>query len=296
MAAAVFRRAFTLLELLVVIAIIAALMGLVFPAIQKVREAASRSKCMNQMRQIGLGLHGHHTEQGALPMGVVPFGKKERFPALTWLARITPYMGQDPIWQVTLADYARQRIPFWPMHQNLSTPVSAFVCPSDTRGSGPFSTHRSRVVGVSSYIGVLGTEHRQTDGVLYKASSTRIGDITDGTSHTVMVGERPAAADFWYGWWYAGVGMESSGSPDSLLGVVEVKTKAAFTEGCGDGPYKFQRGQLDNQCDVFHFWSLHPGGANFIMCDGSVQFLSYSASKILPALATRAGGERVVLE
>jgi prepilin-type processing-associated H-X9-DG protein len=111
----------------------------------------------------------------------------------------------------------------------------------------------------------------------------------------LMVGERPAAADFWYGWWYAGVGMESTGAPDSLLGVVEVKTTASFTDGCGSGPYQFEPAKLTDTCAVFHFWSVHPGGANFLMCDGSVHFLNYSATKILPALATRAGGESVEL-
>lgn len=288
------HRAFTLLELLVVIGIIALLIGLLLPAVQKARAAAARVKCSNQLRQLGIGLMAHHTEHSALPMGVVPIQAKYEFPYMTWLTRITPYIEQDKLWQTALSDYRAQRNPFRPnAHSGLATPVSAFVCPADPRGPGPFNTHRNRIVGVSNYIGVLGTEHGKTDGVLYKASGTRMGDISDGTSHTLLVGERPAAGDYWYGWWYAGVGMEGTGSPDSLLGVREVKTKAQFTNGCGPGPYKFSNGKITDTCAVFHFWSLHNGGGNFLMCDGSVQFLTYDGEKIMPSLATRAGGETV---
>jgi len=148
---------------------------------------------------------------------------------------------------------------------------------------------------VSSYIGVLGTDHAKNDGVLTRASIMRFSNVTDGTAFTLLVGERPPAADFLYGWWYAGVGMSGSGSPDSLLGVREFRSSGQFTSPCANSISSFMPGRLDNICDVFHFWSLHPGGANFAMCDGSVHFLSYSADKILPALATRAGNEAVEL-
>jgi prepilin-type processing-associated H-X9-DG protein len=290
------RSAFTILELLVVIGIIAVLMGLLIPAVQKVRAAGQRVKCSNQMRQLGLGLIRHHDERGVLPMGVTPIPSKYDFPYLTWLTRILPYVEQDKLWQQAIEDYRQQRNPFRTTpHSGLATPVALFTCPSDGRGSGPFDTHKKRVVAVTDYIGVLGTEHGKTDGVLYRGSSTRFGDISDGTSHTLMVGERPAGGDFWFGWWYAGVGMESTGSPDSLLGVIERRTQVQFTDGCGPGPYQFENANLSDICAVFHFWSLHPGGGNFLMCDGSVHFLNYSAAKILPALATRAGGETVEL-
>ncbi len=122
-------------------------------------------------------------------------------------------------------------------------------------------------------------------------SRIRLNDITDGTSSTLVAGERPPSADFWYGWWYAGVAQSGTGSPDMVLGVRELNVNAAFAWFCPPGPYHFQAGSINNQCDVFHFWSPHSGGANFLFADGHVQFLTYSADSILPALATRAGGE-----
>jgi prepilin-type processing-associated H-X9-DG protein len=109
-----------------------------------------------------------------------------------------------------------------------------------------------------------------------------------------MVAERPPSADLNFGWWYGGGGQSKDGSGDSVLGVREMYV-GPFGSGqlCPAGPYHFGSGEISNQCDAFHFWSLHSGGANFLFCDGSVRFLAYSADSILPALATRAGSERV---
>src|SRR5262249_28649516 len=100
-------------------------------------------------------------------------------------------------------------------------------------------------------------------------------------SQTVMVGERPPSADFRYGWWYAGDGQGDTGSADMLLGVRERNMADDDTfRGCPAGPYNFKAGELANQCDALHFWSLHAGGAHFLFADGSVHFLSYSADHI----------------
>jgi prepilin-type processing-associated H-X9-DG protein len=107
-----------------------------------------------------------------------------------------------------------------------------------------------------------------------------------------MLGERPPPTLLDLGWWYRGWGQSRDGSAEMLLGVAE---KNVSNTGCIPGPYRFVNGNLQIQCDVFHFWSLHSGGANFAFADGSVRFMSYSADNIMPALATRAGGEVVTL-
>src|SRR5262249_42670158 len=131
--------------------------------------------------------------------------------------------------------------------------------------------------------------------VLYLNSKVRLTDITDGTSNTILVGERPPSPDFWYGWWYAGYGQAGTGSIDMLLGARERNYGGGYVAQFPSRPHHFQPGNIREQCDVFHFWSLHSGGANFVFGDGSVQFLAYSADSILPALATRASGEVVQL-
>jgi prepilin-type processing-associated H-X9-DG protein len=142
---------------------------------------------------------------------------------------------------------------------------------------------------------VSGKNYSTRDGMLFQNSRTRLIDATDGTSNTLLLGERPPSTDFQFGWWYAGVGQRGSGSGDIILGVREANLQPVTTGSCPPGNYPFMSGNFNNQCDMFHFWSPHPGGANFAFGDGSVHFLSYSANDILPALASRAGGEPVAI-
>jgi prepilin-type N-terminal cleavage/methylation domain-containing protein/prepilin-type processing-associated H-X9-DG protein len=286
------RRGFTLLELLVVIAILAVLVGLLLPAVQKVRGTAARLACASNLKQLGLALHQYHDAQGVLPPGITPT-QGDPYPRLGWLARLLPLVEQQPLWELTRAAYEQQPgRPYTLPHYGIMTPVKLFACPADGRLGTPQPTYRDLRVALGSYLGVLGTDFRTGDGVLYWGSRTRLVDIRDGTSNTLMVGERPPSPDFWYGWWYAADGQASSGSGDTVLGVRELRyLNDPYTAGCPPGPYRFGPGNLTEQCDVFHFWSLHSGGANFLFADGSVQFLPYSADTILPALATRAGGE-----
>ena len=109
-----------------------------------------------------------------------------------------------------------------------------------------------------------------------------------------MIGERPPPADFRLGWWYRGFGFAKTGAGEMILGVADWNDGSPYLK-CRDGPYSFQSGKIADDCDLFHFWSLHTGGANFAFADGSVRFLSYAADSVLPALSTRAGGESVTL-
>src|SRR5262249_25673187 len=112
-----------------------------------------------------------------------------------------------------------------------------------------------------------------------------------GTSNTLMIGERPPSNDLYYGWWFAGAGYDGSGTGDVVLGARE--TGYAADLGCSSAYTEFKAGKLNNDCDQAHFWSLHPGGANFALGDASVRFVTYSANPSLPALVTRSGGETV---
>ncbi len=156
---------------------------------------------------------------------------------------------------------------------------------------------RDERVALTSYLGVEGTDRRRRDGVLYRNSRVQISHVTDGTSNTLLVGERPPSPELIYGWWYAGDGLGGTGALDVVLGVREPNSLNPYPQyvHCGHGPFPFRPGRVDDYCSVFQFWSLHSGGANFLFADGSVWFLLYDADPILPALATRAGGEAVAL-
>src|SRR5262245_16404797 len=213
------RTPFTLLELLLVIAIIGILISLLLPAVQKIRTAADRIRCANNLRQIGLALHNYHDTLGRLPPGVSSKRSGERYPRMTWLARLLPYIEQDALWRATLGAYSLQPWPYAdPPHIGFSMPIRLFSCPADSRTLDPQETHKRRRAALTSYVGVLGTAYDRKDGVLYLNSKVRLTDITDGTSNTILVGERPPSPDFWYGWWYAGYGQAGTGSIDMLLG------------------------------------------------------------------------------
>lgn len=285
-------RAFTLVELLVVLAILGVLFGLTLSAIQRARETASRTSCANNLRQIGLALHQYHDVNRVLPPGTRLY--PDPYPFLAWCARLLPYLEQQPMWLLTQQDYAQDpNFAGPPPHTGLTTREPVFLCPSEPRSHGIIEPN-GWDVAFTHYLGVSGLTSATHDGLLYLDSSVSFSAITDGTSNTLMVGERPASPDNFFGWWYAGVGQEWNGSADSILGVADYRTTFR-TPTCPYGPYSFGPGNDMNPCDTFHFWSHHSGGAQFLMADGSVRFLSYAAQALMPALASRAGGEAVEL-
>jgi prepilin-type N-terminal cleavage/methylation domain-containing protein/prepilin-type processing-associated H-X9-DG protein len=290
------RGGFTLIEVLVVIAIMGTLTGLLLAAVQRVRQAAARTSCSNHLRQIGLALQMYHDANHSLPPGVSYQDGADPFPFMGWQARLLPYIEQQALWEATVKAFGQDR---WfennPPHMGFATVIPIYNCPMDSRVASQFDPHTGTTVAHTSYLGVAGSGPARTDGVLFLDSHVRFPEVTDGLSNTLFVGERPTSADGMFGWWYGGTGQGKDGSADTVLDVREHNRNPFRFPDCPLGPYEFGPGRIVNQCDALHFWSLHAGGGHFAFGDGSVRFLSYSAASIMPALATRAGGESVVI-
>jgi prepilin-type processing-associated H-X9-DG protein len=277
------------------VGIITVLIGLIVPAVQRARAAAARTLCMNNLRQIGLALHHFHNVQGQLPPGVSYRDGADRFPFMSWLTRILPYVERYALWEQAQKAYQETtNFQDSPPHP-LATPMPLYGCPADNRTLQAGLAGGRLSVAFTAYLGVVGRSQVRKDGVLFLDSRVRFSEITDGLSNTLMVGERPPSADGIMGWWYAGWGQAKDGSGDMVLSVREWNV-GPYGPGCPAGPYHFGPGRIDNQCDAFHFWSPHlGGGAHFLFCDGSVHFLPYSAAPLMAALASRARGEVVAV-
>jgi prepilin-type N-terminal cleavage/methylation domain-containing protein/prepilin-type processing-associated H-X9-DG protein len=325
------RTAFTLIELLVVIAIISILIGLLLPAVQKVRESAARAKCTNNLKQIGLALHSYHDANGYFPAGYVDGNTDPNStpdndvgPGWGWAAYVLPYLEQGNVYdQINLKQ---------PVGTGVNAAVSlqdlvVFQCPSDgdqrpvpvydsSFGTPIANVAHGNYVGCNGWVecfngatgnivagqgddglvGVYGTSGR---GVFWRNSKTKIAAVTDGMSNTVFVGER-----------------SSNHSPSTWTGAVPGGRCPAWMATTPPTAYAPPPGPAyDNadfgeafvlaHCNATHlpnsdfpifdpdtFYSFHPSGANFLLGDGSVRFIS---SRVNPttyqALGTIAGGE-----
>jgi prepilin-type N-terminal cleavage/methylation domain-containing protein/prepilin-type processing-associated H-X9-DG protein len=296
------KRGFTIIELLIVIAIIAILIALFLPAVQKVRAAACTVQCQNNLKQIGIALLHYHDVEHHFPTGLQN-DTNQPYWYLSWMARLLPYMDQVPLGDTINPEYERVQNPWGNFNQpdfggeyphvGLSAEMTMYKCPQDTRTllatAVDFGYGNQGTVAFTSYLGISGSASRTDDGILYTFSKVRSLDITDGSSNTLLVGERPPSADFIFGWWYAGAGYDGQGTGDVIMGARELDYAVHF--GCPPENIGMRPGTVEDNCDQTHFWSLHPYGANFLFADGSVRFLSYNADPVLPALVTRAGSE-----
>lgn len=287
------RRAFTLVEVLVVIFIIGVLVAILLPAVQMARESARKTQCTNQMKQIVLASHQYHDAFGFFPAGSGSSNSYIRFRYGSMFIQLLPYLEQAPLFDKISDRFAGQPNALLPLHPEAAIPLPILACPSDPRTPGP-QVISGENVSLTSYLGSAGTDYLKKDGIYFVDSNIRMSQILDGTSQTLTFGERPPSSDLVIGWWYAGIGINAQGTGEFLLGAAERNDNPSIP--CPRGPYVFQKGKFSVQCDALHYWSPHPGGANFALADGSVRFITYGAADILPKLATRAGGDAAAVE
>jgi prepilin-type N-terminal cleavage/methylation domain-containing protein/prepilin-type processing-associated H-X9-DG protein len=296
------RRGFTLIELLIVIAIIAVLIGLLLPAVQKVREAANRTKCQNNLKQIGLACHNYHDVHKTLPPGYLatdPYtdGATDTAPGWGWAAFLLPYLEQDNLSK--LGDIPNANMTDPQARVAVATRVPTFLCPSDVLPAaafpldGPFDP--AYLAAPSSYAATVGPDASEADGpaglgVFYRSSRTRLTDITDGTSQTTIIGDRAwsQARGIWAG--APGGAVLRAGAQNPWPDATASAPVLVLAHNNWINIRTDQDGGLDD------FSSNHPGGANLLFADGSVHFLaSITAEGPLhqdfQALGTRAGGE-----
>jgi prepilin-type N-terminal cleavage/methylation domain-containing protein/prepilin-type processing-associated H-X9-DG protein len=305
-----FRSAFTLIELLVVIAIIAILVGLLVSAVQQVRESAARTQCGNNLKQIGLACHSYHDANKRFPPGYLANGPctdgaTDTAPGWGWAAYLLPYLEQGTI--------GRQLDFGQPVENSpaIQTMIPLFLCPSDLPPAAAFAVPDPfgapvALAAPSSYAACVGGDESDTAGpsglgIFYRNSHIRLTDVTDGTSNTIMVGERAwsNANGIWAGAVSGGVilsgarnpcpGSGANWYPAATLVLAHSHLNNALTDADGG---------LDD------FSSNHPGGANFVFADGSVHFLpsipgdnadgSYTADSLaFQALGTRANRDSI---
>jgi prepilin-type N-terminal cleavage/methylation domain-containing protein/prepilin-type processing-associated H-X9-DG protein len=280
------RRGMSLIEVMVVLAIIAILVALLVTAVMKVRAAAAQSQCTNNLKQLGVALHTFHAAHKSFPSALGP--PVEEKP----IAPANPVFPMESTanatWLRSILANLKQQNPTW------DTVLPILVCPADPRGAVLYNPKDGH--GYSCYLAVAGHEIYGTSGIMFLNSRVRVEDVADGTSNTLMVVERPpamAGGRGGWGWW------ESDNVADVNMGLKV--TLWLPTTSCATSPQYFGPGARTatvsgfpgdpTDCHANHPWSFHSGGANMLLADGSVHFFSYSASRVLVAMSTRAGGE-----
>lgn len=290
-------RGFTLIELLVVIAIIAILIALLLPAVQQAREAARRSSCKNNFKQVGLALHNYHDTFTAFPIGAGISGGCSGYSGshlFSWGVRILPYLDQANIYNNLNFSGSTPFVPANFSSTTCLTPVQPFLCPSNPQpdtivnkagafaGALPNGMPRTDMAGVADSISWKcnsGAGVRPTsvgNGLLYAISRVKMRDIIDGASNTLMVGEITGSLS------------QSGLNGNSFTGYDVFDTSNGLNSidtVPGGGTFAFR---------PQGFSSYHVGGCHFVLGDGSVRFISENIDQgTLSGITTRAGKEVV---
>jgi prepilin-type N-terminal cleavage/methylation domain-containing protein/prepilin-type processing-associated H-X9-DG protein len=258
------RRGFTLIELLVVIAIIAILIALLVPAVQKVREAAARTQCQNNLKQIGLAIHNYHDTNRRLPAGWWGLannatGSANRWP---WSVAILPHLEQENLYKKLNPDLVTPGVPPGATTMpELQMPLSVYTCPSDP----------VQILTNSHFANYAKSNYAANDQVFSQDNNKlTLLSLTDGTSNTFAVGEREKrtarAAT-----WVCRINNNGSSSQGTVRFPVNTPLEAQLNPA-----------QVGDACSRFAWTSNHSGGANFLFGDGSVRFVSQSIESYKP--------------
>ena len=297
------KSGFTLIELLVVIAIIAVLIALLLPAVQQAREAARRSQCKNNPKQLGLAIHNYHDTHRVFPVGGFQAGAGIGN-GLGWQVMVLPYFDQAPLYnRFNFSGTTSGNNPSNIISSNIALavqPIATLQCPSSSKLVNPDETSGGSPTSVSHYIGVMGPTSSLTNpvtgtaypldtsnmsfggyatsGILLRNRVTRMRDVSDGTSNTLLLGEISwNAANCWRMW------VRGCATDGACVSIRNIATGINLTPWNNSSNF-----------NNVSFGSMHTGGAQFATADGSVHFISENISMtIYAAMATREAGEAI---